>query len=123
MCTELGRRRLAAVLCTVARPVSTCWGAGEAVVPSGSWLGWLAFGRLSAGVRCPKVAMTACSSMYRLSVSASCCGTGTWLACAFDFPCVAPAISLVSGLRRLHRSGWRFEFIETRLDFVTQLWE
>ena len=85
MCTELGRRRLAAVLCTVARPVSTCWGAGEAVVPSGSWLGWLAFGRLSAGVRCPKVAMTACSSIYRLSVSASCCGTGTWLACAFDF--------------------------------------
>ena len=51
------------LLSWVATPVSACLGAGGTVVSSGFRSGWLAFSRLSARVRCPKVAMTACSSM------------------------------------------------------------
>ena len=53
-------------------PASTCWGAGWTGVLSGSCPGWLAVGRLSASVRCPKEATIACNSMYRFSCSASC---------------------------------------------------
>ena len=42
----------------------------------GSWPGWLAVGRLSARVRCPRVATIACNSMYRFSCSASWWGDG-----------------------------------------------
>ena len=93
----------------VAWPVFTCWssGSGGNVARSGAWLGWLAFGRLSARVRCPSLAMTAavsCIASQYPQVAEALVATlagparrKLGLLAYLTSPCVAPSISLVSG--------------------------